>query len=122
MRIFLSVFAGYAVMAAGIIVIFSLKGGDPTAPPGTGFLVLATVAGFLFAALGGFTTAVIAGPNAMKAVWALIAFGFVMWVVTYFMDKGQVPFAFHLANLVALVAGSFAGGYLRARPRPPKIP
>ena len=74
LRSVLAVILGYAVFAVSAVLLFKLTGRDPHATQDLPFVILTTIYGMVFAALGGILTARVAGgkPTVHAAVLSVV--------------------------------------------------
>ena len=70
----LGVIVGYAIFSASAVLLFRLSGHDPHAVQPAGFIIASVAYGMLFAALGGYVSAVVGGegPRVQAALVALL--------------------------------------------------
>jgi hypothetical protein len=90
-RSLLAVIAGYAVMAAAIMILFALWFRDPTTVPSQGFMLFSLGYGFIFAVLGGYLTALLARRAEMKHTLALAGFSALLGGASMITFAGQEP-------------------------------
>lgn len=114
-RSILAVFVGYLVIALPIIALFAIWFREPGTKPTEGFMLFSLGYSFLFAAVGGYVTSLIAKRSEMKHATALAAFSALMGIVSMIISAGQEPLWYQIANIVVLVAGVPLGGYVRNR-------
>jgi DMSO/TMAO reductase YedYZ heme-binding membrane subunit len=114
-RSILAVVAGYAVLAVGIVLLFSVGfgGARPEGLPTRNFLLLAIGAGFVAAVAGGWVTVWIARGHRWKHIQALAALILLLAAVHLFWTAGEEPLWFQLGNIAAGVTGVFVGGSLK---------
>jgi hypothetical protein len=114
-RSILAVVVGYLVFGASAGALFALSGRDPHAPAALDFMVLSTVHGMFFAALGGFVAALVAGrsPKLHAGVLGgLIASGALLSIISA-SSTGSVWSQLTAAIFMAPCA--LLGGWLRTR-------
>lgn len=115
MRSVVALVAGYLTLTLCLFVLYAVwffDGADSSTPSWT-FIGVAALWGFLASVLGGYLTGKLARrrPFEHGAVLALAA-GFI-GVLSMAARTGGEPIGFQLANLVILMTGCVAGGYLR---------
>lgn len=114
-RSVLAVVAGYAAMAIAVMLLFVIVLYSPEHQPGVAFMLGAIAFAFLAAILGGFVAALVARRAPMRHALGLAGLCVSMWIVSAIGSSGKEPLWFQVCNLVVMLAGVLAGGYLRAR-------
>lgn len=114
-RSVLAVLAGYAVLAAVVLLLFFVwSGGEkPVDPPTRDFMLLSLGVGFVAAVAGGWVTARIAPGHRWKHIQALAAVILLLAAVNLFWTAGREPLWFQLGNIAVGVVGVFVGGSLK---------
>jgi hypothetical protein len=110
-----AVIVGYLVFGVSAAAVFPLTGHDPHAPASPMFMFGMVVYGAVFAALGGYVAALIAGrrPRAHAlAVGVLIALGSTVSLIASESDARWSQ----LAALVLMAPAAALAGMLRRRP------
>lgn len=118
MRSVIAVVTGYLVTTLAIFLLFAVWFVDAPVgeiDPSWTFIAVAIVWGFLASAAGGYLTAKIAGRRPFEHSAALALTAGVIGVASMIASFGEEPVGFQLANLVILMAGALAGGYLRVQ-------
>ncbi len=113
-RRFLGVLVGYLIFAASAVLLFRLTGRDPHLSQSAGFMVASAVYGVVFAAVGGYTSAVVGGGSARaQSGWValLIALGAIASIVAGPNDGSMWS---RLAALVLMAPSAVVGGVVRA--------
>ena len=111
----LGVFLGYAIFAASAVLLFALTGRDPHAPQDAVFMAGSVVCGMLFAAVGGYVSAVVAGGNARsQATWVgvIIAVGA---AVSLLSGPATSSIWSRLTALIFMAPSALVGGVIRQR-------
>jgi peptidoglycan/LPS O-acetylase OafA/YrhL len=114
-RSVLAIVAGYLVMAIAITVLFAVSFPDPVVNPSNAFMLFSLAYGFLFATLGGYTTAWIARRAEMSHATALAAFAAILGIISMIATTDSEPLWFELASLIVVVVAVLLGGSMRAR-------
>ncbi len=113
----IAVFAGYLLMALGVVGLFALVSGGTSMTPT--FFAIASLCNLAFATAGGYVTALLANDAPMIHGLGLMGLASGMWIVSA-AASGQEPLAFQLANLAMTMLGILAGSYLRVWQQRPK--
>jgi len=115
LRGLLGLVTGYVVFAASAALLFVISRHDPHAPASTGFLVFSVTCGIVFALLGGYLAASIAGRGGMLysvAVGIAIAAGA---IVSLMASPGNRAIWSQVSALVLMSPAAVVGGYMRTR-------
>ncbi len=122
MKSFLSVVAGYATMAAVIMILFGALaaiapdqfGMEPKSLPGTFSMLMILAVGLGAALGGGWVTGRVAPGSPSAHVNALIGLVVVMGIVSFFMAGAEKePAWLRIGNMIVGVTGTWLGGGLR---------
>lgn len=114
-RSVIAVVLGYLVFAIPAFALFRLTGRDPHASSSSEFMLLSTVYGASFAALGGFSAAWLAQRWEIEhalAVSSLISVGGAISLLTQSADEAMWS---QLAALLIMAPAAIVGGYIRSR-------
>ncbi len=114
-RSVLSVIVGYLVMAIAIMALFAIWFRGKETPPSEEFMLFSLGYGFVFAVVGGYVTAMIAGRSELKHALALALLSVLMGIVSMVASAGREPRWYQIANMVVMVSAVVLGGYLRVR-------
>lgn len=118
MRSVVAVIAGYVFLTLAIFLLFAVWFVDAPVgdiDPSWSFILVAVLWGFLASAAAGYLCGKVAGRRPFEHGVALALTTGAIGVVSMFASFGEEPVGFQLANLVVLMSGSVAGGYLRAQ-------
>lgn len=117
MRSALSIAAGYLVLTLALFGLFAVWFLDApagaTLDPGWGFIAVAVVWGFVSAGLGAIVTGALAKSRPFEHSLALALVTGLIGVASMAASFGEQPVGFQLMNLLVLMAGCVAGGWLR---------
>jgi hypothetical protein len=118
---FLALLAGYATMAALVIVMTALLARltpswvGAEGRPGPGYVIVNLGYSFLAAAAGGYVTAYAAAGNPLYHVLVLGIIVLVLGALSALQSRGKQPIWYQLALLGVAPLGVMAGGLLRLR-------
>ena len=115
MRTFLSVFVGYAIFVVSALVLFRLTGAVPQAQVTTAFVVLSTVYGMFFAAVGGYVATLIARGTSPVPALALFAVIAVLGVIALVGKSEGTTQVLKLATVFLMAPMALLGGLVRLR-------
>jgi hypothetical protein len=106
-------------MVLAILALFTIwfRGASPDTTPSMGFMLFSLGYGFLFAIVGGYITAMIAGRAEMKHAIALAGICVLMGFISMIFAAGQQPLWYQIANMGIAVFGVVLGSYFRSRRR-----
>jgi uncharacterized membrane protein YfcA len=119
MRTIGAVVGGYVLFAVFSILLFTLSGRDPYAPPSPGFLVAATLYGMAAAALAGFIASAWARRGDLRVsmgLAAVIAAGALISLAAS-PARGTEGHWTQLAAAVLMAPSAILGGFARRRQR-----
>ena len=118
---FLALLAGYAVMAASVVVATAFVSrllpdwcGQSTRPA-AGYLFVNLGYSFLAAAAGGYVTAWIAAPSPLAHALVLAVIVLLLGAVSAFSARRKQPVAYQIALIVLSPLGVLAGALVRLR-------
>lgn len=111
-RSLIAIFAGYLLMALGVVALFALVSGDLLVAPE--FLAVASLCNLALATAAGYVTALLAGNAPVSHGLGLIGLASGMWVMSAMAASGQEPLVFQLVNFGTMVLGVLVGAYWRA--------
>ena len=117
MRRLAAIVAGYLIFGLSAAALFAVTEQDPHVPASTTFMVLSTIYGMFFAALGGFAAAALArqpSPASAATVAALIALGATVSLIS---QLGAGAIWSQLAALIMMAPSALVGGIIRIRRR-----
>ena len=120
-RAFLSLLAGFAAMAAIVVVVTALlrwlapewTGIKPR--PTAGYVFVNLGYSFLAAAAGGYATAWMAGMSPLSSVLALAVAVLALGAISALQARGRQPAWYQLVLLILAPLGVVAGGLVRLR-------
>lgn len=118
MRSVVAIVTGYLFLTLAIFLLFAIWFVDAPVgeiDPSWTFIAVAVVWGFCASAIGGYLCGKIARRRPFEHAAALALTTGVIGVISMFASFGEEPVGFQLANLVVLMAGALAGGYLRVQ-------
>ncbi len=108
------VILGYVIFGGSAAALFQLSGHEPHGPASVPFKIFAIVYGMVFAGVGGWVAARLAGEHPRihaTAVAALIAVGAIVSLLL-----AASPYTWSMwATLVLMAPSAVLGGWLRAR-------
>jgi O-antigen/teichoic acid export membrane protein len=109
---------GYLLFAAPSYAIFRVSGQDPHAKAPIAFMAVAVITGMLFACIGGYVAALIAGrrPIAHASATALLLAGGATASLVSTAAQGGAIWS-QVAALLLMAPSTVGGGWLRARAR-----
>ena len=118
---FVSLLAGFAAMAAVVIVVTTML--QRLAPewvrteqrPSAGYVFVNMGYSFLAAAVGGYVTAWMAGMSPLRNVLALAVVVLVLGAISALQTRGRQPVWYQLTLMVIAPLGVVAGGLARLR-------
>ncbi|NJM57484.1 MAG: hypothetical protein HC857_08660 [Synechococcales cyanobacterium RU_4_20] len=110
-RSLIAIFAGYLLMALGLVGLFALVSGETSVTPG--FLAIASLCNLALATASGYVTALLAHEAPMIHGLALVGLASGMWIVSA-AATGQEPLVFQWVNLAMTALGVLTGAYWRA--------
>ncbi len=117
MRSALAVLAGYIFLTLALFglfaVWFSSAAPGATLDPSWTFIAVAIAWGFMAAVLGGYLAGKLAGSRPFEHGLALALLTGLIGVASMAASFQEQPVGFQVANLVVLMAGCVAGGWLR---------
>ena len=115
LRSALAIVVGFALFAGSMAMFFNILGRDPHARASAAFMLLTTLYGMLFAALGGYLTVLLSTRHKFEhafAVALLIAVGGAALI----LGRPQgTPVWSHLAEVLTMAPMAMVGGYMRLR-------
>lgn len=111
----LAVVAGYLIFAVSAVALFQVSGREPHTSHETSFIVLSTLYGAFFAALGGYTAARLAGRNALRHAQLVALVIALLAVISLFVQFGKAVIWSELATLLVMAPSALLGGLLRRR-------
>ena len=115
LRSALAVLAGYVLFTAAIAAFFNIMGRDPHARASTAFMLLTTLYGMLFAALGGYLTVLLSTRHKFEHAF-VVAFLIAVSGAAWILGRPQgTPVWSHLAEVLTMAPMAMVGGYLRLR-------
>lgn len=120
MRSVIALVAGYLTVTLCLFLLYAVwffEDTDSTTPSWT-FIGVAAMWGFFASVLGGYLTGKLARRRPFEHGAALAVAAGAIGVLSMAARAGSEPIGFQLANLVVLMAGCVAGGYLRLLRRP----
>jgi hypothetical protein len=121
LRAFLALLAGFATMAAIVVVVTAVFGRltpdwvGTERKPNPGYVFVNLGYSFLAAAAGGFVTAWIAAANPMANILGLAVVVLALGAVSALQARGKQPVWYVMALLVISPVGVVAGGLVRLR-------
>ncbi len=115
LRSAIAVLAGYLLFAGSAVAFFTVSGRDPHARASVAFLVLTTLYGMFFAALGGFLAVLLARRQKFEHAFAVAFLIAVSGAASILGRPGRGPVWSHLAALLTMAPMAMVGGYLRLR-------
>jgi len=115
LRGLLGLVTGYVVFAASAALLFVISRHDPHAPVSTEFLVFSVACGIVFAFLGGYLAAAIAGRGGMLYALAVAIAIAVGALVSLIARPGQGAIWSQIAALLLMSPAAVVGGYIRTR-------
>lgn len=117
-----AVLGSYVFLSVALFVLYAVAmfdvphNVDPdTLTPTPLFIVVSLVWGFLSAAAAGYLVGKVAGRRPLEHALALAVFTGLLGVVSLAVNLGDRSVGYELANLVLLLAGATAGGWLRSQ-------
>ncbi len=114
-RSIVAVIAGYFVFAVSAVLLFSITGRDPHDNAPAWFLITSIVYGGVFAAIGGYLSAVIAKRNQfLHAGLVTIVIGSGA-LISLLSKPGKGAIWSQLSALLIMAPSAMIGGYLWAR-------
>lgn len=116
MRSVIAVVTGYVVITLSLFALFAVWFVDAPVGevnPSWTFIAVAVVWGFFSAMLGGYLTGKVARRRPFEHAAGLALLSGLIGVASMVASFGEEPVGFQLANLVILMAGCLAGGFLR---------
>jgi hypothetical protein len=117
MRVFLAVVAGYLIFAVSAVLLFHLTNVDPHSPAALGFKALTVAYGLVFAYLGGFVAARIAGRADLVCGIALAIVIALGATISMIARPGAGALWTQTAALLLFAPASLAGYWTRRRRR-----
>ena len=105
--------AGYAIIVAGVLLMFKLSGYKPGDTPSTGIMILAVMTGFVLAAGGGYVAILVAPRVGMNPAYGLAGLVLVLGLFSMVAAWGREPAWFQVANVLVGVAGALLGGRIK---------
>lgn len=115
LRSFAGVIGGYLVFAISAGLLFHLTGRNPRAPASASFIILTTVYGFFFAALGGYIAARIAGRNELLHGAALACLMAFVALISLLAELGSAAIWSQISALLFMVPAVLVGAMIRVR-------
>jgi hypothetical protein len=117
LRSALAILAGYITLTLALLGLFALwsliAAPGASLDPSWTFIAIAVAWGFSAAALGGYLAGKIAGRLPFEHAFALALATGLIGVVSMAVSFEEQPVGFQVANLVVLMSGCVAGGWLR---------
>lgn len=110
-----AVLAGYVLISAAVELLFHLTGRNPYAPASQGFVILTTVYGFFFAALGGYLAARIAGRLVLMHGAVLACLIGLIAVLSLFAELGSGSIWSQIVALLFMAPAVMIGAMMRLR-------
>ena len=114
-RSVIAVLAGYLVFGVSAVVLFKASGRDPHVPAGLGFMLLSSLYGIFFAAVGGFLAAWLARRYEFEHALAVAGLIAVAGAASLLTRPGQGAMWTELAALLIMAPAAMAGGWARQR-------
>ncbi len=115
LRSVIAVVIGYMVFAASAFAIFRISGQAPHALASVSFMTLSIASGMLFAVIGGYVAAWIAGRRAIAHAGAMAALLAVGASVSLASTLGHGEIWSQVAALTLMAPCAVVGGWIRAR-------
>ena len=115
LRSALAVLAGYVLFAGSIAAFFNVLGRDPHARASAAFMLLTTVYGAVFAALGGYVAVLLSARHKFEHAF-LVALLIAVSGAALILGRPQgTPVWSHLAEVLTMAPMAMVGGYVRLR-------
>jgi hypothetical protein len=115
MRTLLSVFVGYAIFVVSALVLFRITGAVPQAQVTTAFVIISTLNGMFFAAVGGYVATAIARGKSPVPALALFGVIAVLGVIALVGKAEGTTQLLKLATVFLMSPMALVGGLLRLR-------
>jgi hypothetical protein len=112
-----AVLSGYLLFALSAVLLFHFAGRDPHAPGSRAFIVLTTIYGILFAALGGYVAAWIAGRLELLHVAVLSCVVALLALISLITELGKGSVWSQVAALLFMAPAVMLGGMVRLKKR-----
>ncbi len=113
----IAVLAGYIVFAVPAIIIFHLTNRAPRQPASGGFILAVTIYGVIFAGLGGYAAAWIAGRAPLLHAVALACVLALIALISLLAQLRSGVIWSQLVTIVFMAPAAVVGGILEGRPR-----
>jgi hypothetical protein len=114
LRSVIAVLAGYLLYVASVFAFFAVSGRNPHAPASMVFMVIGTLYGMFFAALGGFLAVLLARRQRFEHAFAVAFLIAVGGAASILGRTGRLVWP-QLAGLLIMAQMAMVGGYLRLR-------
>jgi hypothetical protein len=114
-RSILGIIVGYFIFVVSAVLLFAGSGINPHAEAPLWFMVLASLYGTLFSALGGYAAALIAGRKALLHSGILTLVIISGAVVSLASSYGKEAVWSQLTAIVLMAPSALLGGYIRSK-------
>ncbi len=112
-RSLLAIFAGYLLIAVGVVSLFALVSLETAAT--SGFMAIALACNLAFATAGGYVTALLAGQSPFVHGLGLMGLASGMWIVSATSSASSYEsLGFQLLNWGMMALGVLTGAYWRS--------
>lgn len=110
-----AVLCGYLLFALSAVLLFHFAGRDPHAPASPAFIILTTIYGILFAALGGYVAARIAGRLELLHTAVLAGVIALLALISLIVELGKGSVWSQVAALLFMAPAALLGAMVRLR-------